>query len=163
MSKHKTLEELRENEHTLSWGTIFEWNYDYYIRTMLSFAKELGRERVVEMIKHSVEEAHPPNPSPDPNFNFREWMEKGNNGSEDMMVWETVEDTDTAHEIKVTACLWHDIFSRMGAADIGYATICHGDFFTCKFRHPKITLYRSKSLMEGHDCCNHRWVFEKDE
>ena len=156
----KICEELRQKKHALTWGEIFEWNYDYYIKIMLKFAESIGRERVVEMIKTAVAEGFPPNQNPDPNFNFREWMAQGNEASRSMMAWETVEDSDTVHEIKATKCLWQDIFCRMGAGDIGYATICHGDFFSCKARHPKITLYRTKTLMEGHDCCNHRWVYE---
>jgi hypothetical protein len=160
-SKQNPENELSERKLTLTYGEIFDWNYEYYIKIMLRFAGDLGRERVIEMIKKAVEADRPPNKTPDPNFNFKEWMDKGNEATVNMAEWETIEETDFVYEMKVTKCLWYDSFRKHDACDIGYATICHSDFFSCKARHPGITLYRTKSLMEGHDCCNHRWVFEK--
>jgi hypothetical protein len=70
------------------------------------------------------------------------------------------EKKETAAEIRVTRCLWAETFRAAGAADIGYAAICHGDFAAASAFNPKIRLFRTKTLMQGHDCCNHRWVQE---
>jgi hypothetical protein len=63
-------------------------------------------------------------------------------------------------EIKITECLWAKTFRAANAADIGYATICYSDFAGAVAFNPKMRLVRTKTLMQGHDCCNHRWVLE---
>ena len=71
-----------------------------------------------------------------------------------------IEDVDTAFEVKVTECIWAHTLRSNDAADIGYAMICHPDFSICRGFNPKIRMERTKTLMEGHDCCNHRWILE---
>lgn len=77
------------------------------------------------------------------------------------MTSELVEDTDHAREIKVTECLWAKTLRELNPADIGYAAIYHGDYAYCQGFNPKIRMIRSKTLMQGDDCCNHRWVWEE--
>jgi hypothetical protein len=48
----------------------------------------------------------------------------------------------------------------MNAADIGFATVCFTDYATAAAFNPKLKMIRSKTLMQGHDCCNHRYVME---
>ena len=72
-----------------------------------------------------------------------------------------VETTDHAYEIRVSECLWAKTFRDLGAAGIGYAVICHADYAYCQGFNPKIRMIRTKTLMEGDDCCNHRWVWEE--
>ena len=71
-----------------------------------------------------------------------------------------MEDTKTAFEVKVTECIWAKTFHDLKAPDIGYAMVCHADFAIATAFNPKMKLIRSKTLMQGHDCCNHRWVME---
>ncbi len=77
-----------------------------------------------------------------------------------MMAYEVIEKSDEVYEMKVTECLWAKTFRDKNAADIGYATVCHGDFTEATAYHPKLKLKRTKTLMQGHDCCNHRWTWE---
>jgi len=74
-----------------------------------------------------------------------------------------VEDSETAHEIRVTECLWAKTFREAGAAAIGYAVVCHGDYAECQAFNPHIRMIRTKTLMQGDDCCNHRWSGKKTE
>ena len=46
------------------------------------------------------------------------------------------------------------------ALDLGYACVCHADFGLPVGINPKLKLIRTKTLMQGHDCCNHRYVWE---
>jgi hypothetical protein len=77
-----------------------------------------------------------------------------------VLTFDVVEDTETAVEVKVTECLWAKTFREADAAEIGYATICYPDFAMCQAFNPKIRLTRSKTLMQGDDCCDHRWVWD---
>jgi hypothetical protein len=60
----------------------------------------------------------------------------------------------------VTRCLWAQTFREAGAADIGYATMCHPDFSSAPAFNPKIRMSRPKTLMQGNDHGNDRWVVE---
>ena len=51
-------------------------------------------------------------------------------------------------------CLWADIFNEFGAADIGKIMLCDTDHLTAEVFHPKIRLERTKTIMEGDDCCD---------
>jgi hypothetical protein len=77
-----------------------------------------------------------------------------------VLTQQTVEETEKAVEIKITECLWAKTFRAANASDIGYATICYSDFAGAASFNPKMKLVRTKTLMQGHDCCNHRWILE---
>ena len=79
----------------------------------------------------------------------------------DVQEYDIVEDTDTAFEIEVTECLWAKVFRESGASDIGCATVCHQDFAFAEGFNASIKLVRTKTLMQGDDCCDHRWVWEE--
>ncbi len=72
---------------------------------------------------------------------------------------EIIEDTDTVFEIKVTDCLSTAGFLPANAGDIGYAAVCWGDYMWATGFNPKIKLVRDKTLMQGHKCCNHRYIW----
>jgi hypothetical protein len=73
---------------------------------------------------------------------------------------EIIEDTPTIFGIKVTECLWARTFREVSAPDIGYACICHPDFALATAFNPKMRMERTKTLMQGQECCNHRWIIE---
>lgn len=80
-------------------------------------------------------------------------------GYESTLTKEIVEDTEKAFELKVTECIWADTFLRAKAGDIGYAWVCWGDYSWAEGFNPKVKMIRDKTLMQGHDCCNHRYVY----
>ena len=96
----------------------------------------------------------------DPNFSFAEWLKGGQTYFKNMMTREVIERTDRVCEIKVSECLWYKMFKEYDATDIGYAYVCYNDFAAAGEAHPKIKLERTKTLMQGHDCCNHRWIWQ---
>ncbi|MFC2120379.1 L-2-amino-thiazoline-4-carboxylic acid hydrolase [Bacteroidota bacterium] len=74
---------------------------------------------------------------------------------------EVIEDTDTVYEIKVTECMSHEVFKALDFdGKFGFACVCEGDYPWAESYNPKIKLKRDKTLMEGHDCCNHRYYLE---
>ena len=61
----------------------------------------------------------------------------------------------------VTECIWQEAMQRLDAADLGKLTMCDLDFETAPLYHPNIRLKRTKTLMEGHDCCDFTYVWDE--
>ena len=64
---------------------------------------------------------------------------------------EVLQNTPALRIYKVTRCLWATTFREAGAADIGYAMWCYGDYAMAKSKQE--LLERNFTLVQGHDCC----------
>jgi hypothetical protein len=159
-SGHSTGAHKFQNESCRTHEDAYRWRFGYFIDLMERFGEYLGREKLIEMIKRASDENNRMGAKNAPEFSFVEWINGGIEKYKDVMVWETVEKTDRVYEMRVTGCLWERIFRERKAGDIGYASVCHGDFSGARAAHPKIRFERTKTLMEGHDCCDHRWTWE---
>jgi hypothetical protein len=73
---------------------------------------------------------------------------------------EILQDTDNVFEMRVSGCLWAKTFREADAADLGFKIVCSLDYVTAETFNPKIKLIRDKTLMQGHDCCNHKYIFQ---
>ena len=62
--------------------------------------------------------------------------------------------------LNVTKCFWADAFREIGAADIGKILYCDDEQASAEGFNPSIGLTRTKTLMEGHDCCDHCYLLE---
>jgi hypothetical protein len=72
---------------------------------------------------------------------------------------EVVEDTETVFALEVTECIWPEVFRAAGLdGDIGHAAVCNMDYYWPPAFNPAFRMERSKTLMQGHDCCNHRYM-----
>lgn len=72
---------------------------------------------------------------------------------------EIVEDTEDVFELRVTECLWAAVFKEAGLdGDIGHAAVCHMDYTWPKAFNANFRMERDKTLMQGHDHCNHRYL-----
>ena len=148
-----------EKEWGQTYEQAFRWKFEYVIAMMKQFSEYLGKDKLIEMIKSAGDEISRRNAKDDPKFSFIEWMKEGSAYFQNMMTREVIERTERACEIRVSECLWYKIFKEYDATDIGYAYVCYNDFASAKEVHSKITLVRTKTLMQGHDCCNHRWIW----
>ncbi len=150
----------------LSWESIFRFTFQRnYIPIMKSFADRIGKEKLLSMLRETQDElarrgmARRPESqrtwavwtaglrSPDPMFQHA-------------LVAEIVEDSEHAFEFRVKQCLWAKSFRDADAADIGYAGVCHPDFAVASAFNPRMKLIRTKTLMQGDEYCNHRYVIE---
>ena len=68
--------------------------------------------------------------------------------------WLKLEDTDKRQAYRFTRCIWAEIFNELGARDIGF-WMCEGDEPMASAFNPAIGFQRTKTLMEGDDCCDH--------
>jgi hypothetical protein len=71
-----------------------------------------------------------------------------------------IERTPESYEVKITECLWAQTFREANAADLGFATICYGDEAMAAAFDQRLNLTRTKTLMNGDNCCHFRWVWE---
>ena len=159
--KHKFDQEYPKK---LTYKQFFATRYREYIRLARALEKEFGKEKTIELLKKFTAESS---------------MQYGKNQAEgktdislkaytkqfdpanykNLLTMEIVEDTDKAFELKVTECIWATTFLDAKAGDIGYAAVCWGDYAWAEGFNPKIKMVRDKTLMQGHDCCNHRYVW----
>ncbi|MBI9067601.1 MAG: L-2-amino-thiazoline-4-carboxylic acid hydrolase [Salinivirgaceae bacterium] len=75
---------------------------------------------------------------------------------------EIVLDTPTVFELKVTECIWAEAFKELDlAGELGHAVICNMDYYWPKAFNPDFKMERTKTLMQGKDCCNHKYINTK--
>jgi len=162
-AQHKFLADSR-----MTFADVFKFTYqDGFIPLMNHLAKEVGREKLVEMLKQAASEASAERMGKRAEeFQVRTPAVfvsplKAKGGMvEHVLTLEVVEENEKAAELKVTECLWAKTFRGAQAADIGYAVACFPDYASACAFNPKMKMVRSKTLMEGHDCCNHRFIIE---
>jgi L-2-amino-thiazoline-4-carboxylic acid hydrolase len=159
--KHKFLQ-----DSNMTFQEVFDFAYGSLVPVLQGLAQELGKECFLEALKNVASESAlkaakdsarqlPCNDFAAFNASMREPSHFGKH----ILTLEIVEDTPQAVQVQVTECLWAKTFREMGAAEIGYALICYRDYADCQGFNPKINLTRSKTLMQGDDYCNHRFVW----
>ena len=151
-----------QNDFCRSYEEAWEWRYYYYIDRMEEFAKVLGREKLIELIKNGIDEINRRDVKNDPKFKLSELANSLKNSDyfNSALNFEIIKLNDVLFEFKVTECLWAKTFHKKNAKDIGYAACCHGDFSNAKALHHQLHIERTKTLMQGFDCCNFRYIFE---
>jgi len=154
--------------------------HTFYMPLMEYFTGRFGEEKFLEMLKDGYTEIYSglmKKVSKDVTLknmqSFRECFNKAamaltnrlnpeiaERGMNALYIYHAVESTETVRELKVTDCLLADIYRELNAEKIGYITHCHPDIVLAESFHPKMKLYRTKTLMMGDDCCDHKYVFE---
>ncbi len=137
-------------------------------RSFINFARflqqELGEEEVIALIKKNKEQRLRAQAQRDlkrlGKSDFKSYISIFRDpGMLASLTMEIIEDTDTVFEIRVTDCLSAEAFLPYKAGDIGYARVCWGDYNWASDFNPKIKMVRDKTLMQGHDCCNHKYMW----
>ncbi len=150
----------------ITWQGVFRFAFQRnLIPYMKGLAAEIGNEKFVGMLQQvATEQARKGMPERSiPKRDLATWaagMKSPPPLFQHALVYEIVEDTPQAFAFRISQCLWAKTFREEDAADIGYAAICHPDFAVASAFNPKLQLIRTKTLMQGHDCCNHRYVME---
>ena len=83
-----------------------------------------------------------------------------NPGYASTLTFTVAKSTERVHEIRVTECLWAKTFLEAQAGDLGYAGICFGDYEFARSFNPQIGMVRDKTLTQGDDCCNRRYLWK---
>lgn len=78
--------------------------------------------------------------------------------------WEfTSEKNDGKICFKITKCPKYDFAKAHGAEKIMFLLACATDTYNVKGFNPDIGFERTKTLMEGHDCCDHCYFVKEGE
>jgi hypothetical protein len=160
--KHKF---LADSGLTLAqvFGITYLWPMDIF----RGLEREIGRDKFHEMLKNTI----------DAGVKQEMAMMAKKLGSNDMasftksfrdpdsiysraLTFDVIEDSPKAFEVKVSECLWAKTFRDAKAEDLGYILSCYGDYASAEGFNAKMRMIRTKTLMQGHDCCNHRYVIE---
>jgi hypothetical protein len=153
----------------MSFRALFRFTFqNYYIPCLERLADEIGRSKLIEMLKRLNSEAVANRQKESikdlPRTDFDTFIARSKSGMnrfvKHVLTWEDGERTETSVRTKFTECLWATTFREVNASDIGYAAICYPDYASASAFNPKIKLIRPKTLMEGHDCCDFQYVWE---
>jgi L-2-amino-thiazoline-4-carboxylic acid hydrolase len=74
---------------------------------------------------------------------------------------EKLEDTPESLKYRVLTCPWAEAYREVKGAEIGSALSCAWDYGFCQGLNPAIKFTRTKTLMQGDDCCNHCYELKK--
>lgn len=72
----------------------------------------------------------------------------------------TVENKDEGIQIYCTKCPLADMAVAIGEAEWGYKFYCATDPIMVEAFNPNIGFKRTKTIMEGHECCNHFYYYK---
>lgn len=138
----------------MSYESIFNFAFrDHLIPMLKELSTRYQKEEFLDIMKDAASQA----------FSQKEVMDKSNKNLNHVF-WQhvierkVIEDSEKAFELKITRCLWEKVYREADATDLGYAIVCNTDFATADASNQ--TLIRTKTLMQGDDCCNHRWIYK---
>ena len=155
-------ENINEPEHKFdsefkrTYRQAYLWKYNSYIGMMKEMSKLLGEEKLIELIKKSVENRNMRGAKDGSEFSLFKWADSLEK-SQGFKTTNTIKfpiKTESKVEVEITECLWAETFKKRKAGNIGFATVCYGDYSLFRAMHPKLNFEREKTLMQGHDCCN---------
>ncbi len=129
--------------------------------------KELGKDRTLEMLRGFAGEMGEMSAREFVNrmgkrdfAALRSIFDPASPSFSSTLTFSVAESTERAFELRVTECLWARTFKHADAEEIGYASICFGDYAFAKAFNPSIEMVRDKTLMQGRECCNHRYLWK---
>jgi len=135
-----------------------------FIRFIKNLQTELGEEELIRLLKIDSAEygrwvgKYQAENSPDTTFrtfvsNFRP------PNYDKSLTLEITEDTPKVFQLRVTECVWAKVFRDAGlGGQVGHAAVCNMDYYWPPAFNPDFKMERDKTLMQGDDCCNHRYM-----
>ena len=75
----------------------------------------------------------------------------------------TVSKTEAGFLMNVTKCPLHDLAKKQGITEQMFYMCCEGDQYAPEGFNPDIGFKRSKTLMQGDDCCNHFYFYKESK
>jgi hypothetical protein len=165
---HRTHKFDQPMNHPLTHRVRFELEYaSHFIPYIKILVKELGQEWVIRTLqKLALQEAEGYAEQmvrlkgKNDLSVFKEEFNPSSPGIRDVLAVEVVEDTEEAYGIKITECLWAEVFRKAGMADYGYAAVCFGDVPFARCVNSNIDLSLEGTIMEGKPFCMLRYFIK---
>lgn len=127
---------------------------------LAAFGRELGQDKVDEIVREVVTDI-----AKKQGAQYAE--ELGGNGLEQMMAQEQAWRANDALEMEsvisedgrsmsqtIKRCAYVDMYERIGMKELGYQLSCFRDYPFYEGFNEQMKMTRSKTLMQGHDCCD---------
>jgi predicted ArsR family transcriptional regulator len=80
--------------------------------------------------------------------------------ADDAYEMELLELSDSKYFFNIKRCRYADMYKELGMAELGVVLSCSRDFELVKGFNPRMKLIRTKTIMEGHNCCDFRITLE---
>ena len=127
------------------------------------FAREIGFEKAIEIAKNVIRQdavasgkksaqEYPGNTLAELSKIVKEVWAK-----DSALTLEMLKENETTLFFDVTHCEYAQMYVRMGIEDIGFILSCNRDFSFMEGFNPQIELKRTKTIMEGAECCDFRF------
>ena len=150
-----------EMDRKLTYRQFMGARYRDSMNLMKALEGEWGKEKTIEFLKNITTkrstEIGKAQAERSPDTSLNTYVEQFRDGYKNVLQKEIVEDSEKAFELKVTECIWASTFRDANMGDYGYAWVCWGDYSWAQGFNPKIKMVRDKTLMQGDNCCNHRY------
>lgn len=133
-----------------------------------AFEKELGREKTYEIVEKVIAEI-----AFEQGKEYAELL--GGNGIDALMgqaeAWSSNDALDMQMYVEnetdcyspVKRCAYVDMYERIGMKELGKVLSCLRDEFFYQGFNPEMEMCRSKTLMDGGDCCDFCFKFPKEQ
>ncbi len=150
----------RPMDHPLTYRRRFQLEYvEHLIPYLKILEKEIGHDKVIETLRTlAIEEAS--RYAEDVRAQgmndlsvFRKSYNPNVPGYNDILTIQVLKDTETVYEIKITECIWAQVFRDAGAAEYGLAAVCAGDVPFTRFINPNLDCELTGTCMEGKPFC----------
>ncbi len=82
---------------------------------------------------------------------LREWVRKLDEQNEDVAITDEAADE---FRCSATECIHARVFNDLGYPELGYLLHCKQDFASTPHIHPSVGFRRTKTLMQGDECCD---------
>jgi len=73
----------------------------------------------------------------------------------------SIEQKGKGIQFRCTKCAHHDLAREINGTDWMFYLKCASDPYIVEGFNPKIVFHRTKTLMQGHDCCDHYYEFQE--
>ena len=80
--------------------------------------------------------------------------------ADDAFEMEVLELSESKYFFNMKRCRYADMYKELGLSELGVVLSCNRDFELVKGFNPRMKLIRTKTIMEGHDCCDFRISLE---
>lgn len=155
-----------QNKVSLTFEQHFRMMFANVVSLLRDLEDEVGTECILNVITKSSKRRGAEMAGEKRVASFEEFKEYWKAASKDHFFANSVtvefpSETDTELQCNYTECLFAKTFKDLGAAELGKIMACDPDYTFAQALSPHLHLERTKTLMEGHDCCDHKYIWKE--